>query len=584
MNYSCKQCFSMFEMTESDLAFLDKVSPSFNGVKCSIPAPTLCPDCRLQRRLSFWNCAHLYKRKCARTGKDILSIYSEDKPYTVYDQKEWWKDDWDALSYGRDFDFSRSFFDQFAELQRAVPRMALMQSQNENSDYTNYVSQLKDCYLLFASDFNRDCCYGLWVENSKDCFDNYMIDGCEQAYECFFSTNIYASSFVYFSSQCSGSSFLIDCRNCQDCFMCWGLRTKQYCIENVQYTKEAYEEKMKEYSLKSYKNLQQYKEFFLQKLKTVIHPSMRKNGRIIESSGNLLVDVENCLDCYEVTGGKDCKRVLGAVNPKDLQDCSYVGLGELAYECCECFPIPFQSAFNINSYTGSNLLYCDGCMNNCRDLFGCVSLKQKQYCILNKQYTKEEYEMLVPKIIEHMKKPLVVDRLSNIGEVNSNNDDKRQTINVPEWGEFFPLTLSFFAYNETEAQNCFPLREEEVLQRGWKWMDASTAETRLIVSVQEIPDSISDVSDDICKQILQCEISGKPYKIIPQELKFYRTMGLPIPRKCFNQRHAERVALRNPRKLWDRECAKCFKGMKTTYGPGRTEVVYCEECYLESVY
>jgi hypothetical protein len=27
----------------------------------------------------------------------------------------------------------------------------------------------------------------------------------------------------------------------------------------------------------------------------------------------------------------------------------------------------------------------------------------KEYCILNKQYTKEEYEILVPKIIEHMK-------------------------------------------------------------------------------------------------------------------------------------------------------------------------------------
>jgi len=27
-----------------------------------------------------------------------------------------------------------------------------------------------------------------------------------------------------------------------------------------------------------------------------------------------------------------------------------------------------------------------------------------KYCILNKQYSKEEYEELVPKIIEHMQK------------------------------------------------------------------------------------------------------------------------------------------------------------------------------------
>jgi hypothetical protein len=31
-------------------------------------------------------------------------------------------------------------------------------------------------------------------------------------------------------------------------------------------------------------------------------------------------------------------------------------------------------------------------------------LKNKSYCILNKQYTKEEYEKLVSKIIEKMMK------------------------------------------------------------------------------------------------------------------------------------------------------------------------------------
>jgi hypothetical protein len=33
-----------------------------------------------------------------------------------------------------------------------------------------------------------------------------------------------------------------------------------------------------------------------------------------------------------------------------------------------------------------------------------VGLHDKSYCILNKQYTKEEYEELVPKIIEKMMK------------------------------------------------------------------------------------------------------------------------------------------------------------------------------------
>jgi hypothetical protein len=104
------------------------------------------------------------------------------------------------------------------------------------------------------------------------------------------------------------------------------------------------------------------------------------------------------------------------------------------------------------------------------------------------------------------------------------------------------------------------------------------------VTAKEIPDSINDVEEAICDHVLACEVTGKPYKIIPQELKFYRAMGIPIPRRCPDQRHADRLTIRNPRKLWKRECDKCQKEIQTTYSPERPEKVYCEECYLKKVY
>jgi len=100
----------------------------------------------------------------------------------------------------------------------------------------------------------------------------------------------------------------------------------------------------------------------------------------------------------------------------------------------------------------------------------------------------------------------------------------------------------------------------------------------------EMPDKIEDTSEDICKKILICEVTAKPYKIIPQEFEFYKKMNLPLARRCPDQRHRDRVALRNPRKLWDRKCSKCSKDIKTTYSPDRPEIVYCEKCYLEQVY
>jgi hypothetical protein len=47
------------------------------------------------------------------------------------------------------------------------------------------------------------------------------------------------------------------------------------------------------------------------------------------------------------------------------------------------------------------MIYCDSC-DACKNCFGCTGLKHKEYCILNKQYTPEEYEQKVSKIIDKM--------------------------------------------------------------------------------------------------------------------------------------------------------------------------------------
>ena len=77
------------------------------------------------------------------------------------------------------------------------------------------------------------------------------------------------------------------------------------------------------------------------------------------------------------------------------------------------------------------------------------------------------------------------------------------------------------------------------------------------VKAHDLPESIKDVGDDILNKVIICEVSGKPFRIIKPELEFYRKHNLPIPRKHPDQRHLERMQLRNPRKLRDRKCAKC---------------------------
>ena len=172
--------------------------------------------------------------------------------------------------------------------------------------------------------------------------------------------------------------------------------------------------------------------------------------------------------------------------------------------------------------------------------------------------TKDEYEKIVPRIIEYMKA-------------------------TGEWGEFFQVDRSCYAYNETLAQEQMPLRKEAVLARGWQWKDEEKSEQSSLGTVSEFPDDIRSVPDDIVKQILRSTLSGKPYKIVSQELTFYREQNIPLPRRTPNERHYDRLAQRNKRVLYERVCMKCSKPLLTTYTPDSPETVYCEKCYLMEI-
>jgi hypothetical protein len=146
---TCKVSGQPFPIYQSDLEFYDKISPTFNGVKYQIPTPTLCPEERERRRLAFRNERNLYRRTCDFSGKPIISIYSPDKPFKVYDQKIWRGDERNPLDYGKDYDFSKTFTENFKELMNAVPLPTLVNLNAENSEYCNWSFGNRNCYFVF---------------------------------------------------------------------------------------------------------------------------------------------------------------------------------------------------------------------------------------------------------------------------------------------------------------------------------------------------------------------------------------------------------------------------------------------------
>lgn len=246
----CKHCGVSFPITDKDMEFYSMISPTFGEKKYLIPPPTLCPDCRQQRRLSFRNERKLYKRKCDATGKDIVSIYSPDKPYKVYHQDYWWSDKWDPMEYGREFDFTRSAFDQFSKLLQAVPRPSLINTNSENSEYTQTCTDNKNGYMLFESSFDEDCLYGYWLHYAQYCVDCSFCDRSSHCYDCLDCINCHRTSFSVNCQNCKNSIYLRDCIGCSNCFGCKNLYNKQFHFFDVEYSEREYQKKVEEFMKK----------------------------------------------------------------------------------------------------------------------------------------------------------------------------------------------------------------------------------------------------------------------------------------------------------------------------------------------
>lgn len=158
----CRLSGKEFSISDRDLEFYDRVSPVFSGKKYSIPTPTLSPDERLRRRMMFRNEITLYKRTCDFTGGSIISLYNPSHTGPVYNVKTWWGDGWNPLDYGIQFDFSKTFFEQFKQLSLRVPHPAAVNDTglaSENCEYTNDCWYAKDCYLVSCAWRMRECYY-----------------------------------------------------------------------------------------------------------------------------------------------------------------------------------------------------------------------------------------------------------------------------------------------------------------------------------------------------------------------------------------------------------------------------------------
>ncbi|MGH7245406.1 MAG: hypothetical protein ACREGI_00550, partial [Candidatus Levyibacteriota bacterium] len=408
----------------------------------------------------------------------------------------------DAQSFAIDYDLNRPFFEQYADLFKKVPRLSLMMLNSVRSEYTNGAAENKDCYLIFAAENCEDCLYSWLIQRCKNSSDCAVIYDSELCYECIDTRKSFKCFYSERLQECVDVLFSFDMKNSQNCIFCSNGRNLNFATFNQPCTKEEFERKKSEI-LSSYENIEKAKEEY----------EKVRSSAIVKNA--------NSIKCKNVTGDyifncHDGDRVFDAENTKNS---SYLGVAEDVIDSQDCDYLYFkpERVYNVMStlqstnclssasiFYSSNIEYSDNC-HNTSNCFGCIGLKKKNYCILNKEYSKEEYEKIKNSIVAEIKKEGI-------------------------YGEFLPAYLSAFGYNETVAQDRFPISKEEAENKGFNWQNEATGTFgKETIAENEMPQTAGEVTEKILDEILICKDCKKNFRITKAEFDFYKRMNLPLP-------------------------------------------------------
>ncbi len=317
----------------------------------------------------------------------------------------------------------KTFFEKFKALFLTIPMEALIHFPwIENSDYADIISSSKNAYLSWnVTQWNENVVYSLWVkENSKNIFNSVMVwsnsdtihwsTGIINSFKVFYSRYIYNSSNIKFS---------INMMNCHDCIFCNNLENKSYCVNNKQYTKQEY--KKVEYKYFKEKWLFSNRHKKINSFWAVNYWSTNVEGNFILHSYN----VKNGCFVYNIRNSHNVILWWYSYEEEYLYDAMFSWAKSDCYGilCCWSKSQHIYNCFWLQS--SFNMYYCYKC-SNCSFCLWCIWLENKQFCIFNKQYTKEERFELANKIFAQMDQEWVL------------------------W-EFFPASINPFYFNDTVA-------------------------------------------------------------------------------------------------------------------------------------
>lgn len=551
----CQKCQVKFSIAPEDQELLKKLD---------LPDPAFCFHHWLQEKTCFRNERNLYRSKCLMCKKSILSMYSPNSWAQVYCRDCWWSDRWNALELGRKYDPQRSFFDQWAELIQSTPHFNLFKlGQNENSEYTNIIEAAKDSYLTFSSLAPEACIYCKHIGWSRDCIDCYSAIKSELLYDCMDTYESYRCAWLTRAHKCTDCYLGRDLADCQDCFGCVNLKHKRFSWFNQPLSGAEYRRRL-QVALKDRESFTEHQKQF-EKFQQSQPVKFAALTACEDCAGEGLVRCKNIRNGFQMEDSENGGDIRIAYNIKDDYRLEHSDDTHNSYDVTSVF----KSSNVLCSYNCERITfsaYCVMCYNS-EDLLGCSGLRFQKYCILNTSYTQKEYHALKEKIIRDMKER-------------------------GEWGKFLSAKFSPFGYNDTPAQEVYPLTQEAALQGGFRW---ETTEKGVYgqhtLSPRAVPAAIDHVQASITQEVLECTKCGINYRIVGKEFEVLKKLHLPLPLTCQNCRYTQRLSRYFFPQVYKRTCqcgrqehsehrgSHCSKTFETPYNTQRPESVFCATCY-----
>ncbi len=550
---SCTRCGREFQHSRKFRDLLQKIALGGH----EFPLPSSCPSCRRRTRQAWQNEKTLYRRHCDLSHKPTIAIYPPNTDFPVYSHESWISDGWDALEYGLELNLERSFFLQFRQLQKVVPRKAQNLISCENCDFNNNLWYGKNAYLSFMSSYLVDCYYDYASWDVKDSIEvwyskyielSHTIVASENLYGCIDCERCFHSDHLYFCNRLTG---------CSHCFGCYGLKQKKFCIFNEPVSETEYWAFLKAAELGSAAAHKRWREKFRSFLSGLPRDAVIADDFSEDYSGNYLFRTARSENCFVATDVEDCAWLFESARTKDCADLDFSYSTTLCYDSASAIGC-HQSAFLDNCQDCSDSYYLSQCAH-CTNCFGCIGLRRQSFCILNRQYSEAEYHEKVAALIAAMSKR-------------------------DEWGEFFPIELSDFGYNQTEAALNMPLSKAEAIAAGANWSDYEApigVSLELQIDAADLPDHVRDADASILQKAIRCETTGRLFRIIAKELAFHQAHGVPLPRVHPLERYRALIAPHGGTELKPVRCASCGTECESVYANSSEQPLVCRPCFTE---